>query len=1338
MIQFTAVRISIPSTKPFFKVFILFFLFSFLPLTVSHSSPEADSRVVVQPHERVIKTGIDKPSWMRLWESAREEAAQGKNKQALRLYRELFSRKANIEEALREYLLILMNLEMWQEARTVHTKLQGFDQESLEYQLYGGRIALHLKQYQQASTYFGQVYTMSPSGSWALEALKGQITSLQELNRVDLAYPLMEQLYLLEPDNEDLLRSLANYSLFLENNEKGIGYFKTLLTRFDGIDKDFLASEPLFVKAGDTDMAVRCWTGYLKSHPFYIPFHTKLSKYYLSGKDEQKALPHLLVRVAHGEKQPEIFLQIGNLYLYHEGRPDKALYYYDEYLKGNPGDLKILSEVKRIQAVLANDLLGIVENEGAWQLWRDLARVIPDRLAVYYSMAEQLEPLGKEDELLEVLEIINFHNPGDPNVLLRLARLYFQRGDLSACEERLDSLPQENQTGKDYFYLRAVVEERKDAPLKALEFYRKYLEQNPGDKAAVLYCLQLSGKLHSMENIEYFYGLIPGQYEDISQFHKGSLLYGRFLESSFLFTTARSFYNQLLTTGQLSAEDSLKVQKAIARTLQGEKNYFAAEQHLRQILLQESEDIQVVEELIGNALLERNWQNAWKWYETLDRSGQVEWFELFMWKIRILEHSGQTSVAMEMAEDLYLQKESPCPEPGHQCIRLKTKLAELYYLNEEFEEARLLLHALAGDTVQSMQMDVLSQHVEAKHETGLQGTEYPKRDDEFAAVLERAILHERYGDPAYALALIQGYLQENPTSVRALVLRAEFLVATGNEFAAVATLKELMEAYPDEKSFHDKTRELNFKIASFDELQQDLAPGWNAPIPKGDLILQRVIPDEVKTLSTANKLLLARTLWAVRRWDDSLLLYNSLLHSPVDREFSKRLENAQVSLTLPPPQKSFWNVITFTTPAEPDRLSVVMSPEFTRENLTEDSVAIATDLYAKYRWQQLVSQELSVRRAMYNGHYYQAMKEYQKFLDGDPSTESLYDLAGIYSRLGFFGKEASIYEIIKNKSPGYPDLDEAIQRNSLKRKPWVSLLYDDSKKTGREGYLDNKQKEGGLQSWYMPSLRHVLRVNLNRLFNESMMVDQELWRSRMAADIEWSPLYDLDFLFSVGGDWGDDDYASTFLYNLQANGRIGDMVQGYVGLSQDVVDDTVEALMAGVNRKEYEAGLSLDFLPRLFGGGEYRFTEYSDGNHQNRYELWASYILNSEPKLLQLRYGYEYSHNASGNIGRDYTTETGFDSGDHPYWSPNEYWQHLFTVSFEHQLAEDVFGRSAPSYYSVEYSFGYEAGGYDNHQFGAQIFLEMSRHFLLNSSFDFIHGSEYEEQGFSVSFIYRM
>lgn len=1328
----------LPSYSTFIR-FILSGIFLLLILVFSFTGNAATDSFSPAPNSGlVLKGSHDQPSWMGLWEKARLAVRQGKTQKAAALYKELFVKRPQIEEALREYSLVLMELMRWNDAWIILQKLFEIDPESLEYKFYAGKVALAQKRYQRAATFLGQVYTMSPESEWSVEALRGQVVSLQKLGREDMAYPLLEQLYLLVPHEEDIIRRLARDSLKLGHSAKAESYYKTLVSEFDCTSRDYFEAEPLFVNSGAKEMAALCWQGYLSFHPYYIPFHRKLSSYYLETGQEAKALPHFLIRIAHGEETPQIFLQTGRLYLYQEGRPDKALYYYDEYRKRKPDDTKVVSEIKRIQAVLANDLLVIVENEGAWTLWRDLAKIIPDRLAIYYSMADQLESLDKEKELLEVLEIIHKHNPEDQDILFRLAELNFNRDNLEASSNALDTLINDRQSGKEYFFLRAKIEEKQGRLPRALKYYRQYLENDSDDYTVLLATMKLASDTGLIHELQYFYTLLPTLKENYIVNKKGSLLYAEGLFHNKLYSTARTVYRKLLQIFTFSKDESFFISKQIIKTLQFEKEYFEAEQLLRILLTGEGDFSELVHLLIENSLLEKNWKNAWKWYEVLVYGASHELWDHFIQKLRIYAESGKIDVAITIAEDYLDGNKSLCFENESQCLELKTLVAEFYYREKLYNRAKEVLGSIIQYSPDNPVLVTLGKLIERK--LALNGTlSALSNEDESNTIptLETSLYLEKFGEYQPALQIIKKHLQNRPNDIRIKVKYAQCLSVSGDDASALLSYKELSDHFPVEQSFKKAINTLEFKMAMFNALIEELAPDWQTLKIDKSLLVPRKIPPKVDSLAYSSKILLARTFWASKRWTDALMLYRSLLQPPVELEFSEKLKAENISLVLPPPERSLLNVLTFTSPAEPDRLSVVMEPEFTRQNKTKPVAAIAANLYASYRCQQMVSEELSVREAMSDGNYYQAMKEYQKLLNSDSSTESLFDLAGVYSRLGFSGKEAALYETLKAKSPDYPELDEAIERNSLKRQPRVIPFATIDTLTGRDGYYDKRQRTGGIQAWFMPSLKHEFLLDMRRVYSQSDTVDQDLWYNQVKADLTWSPVYDLDFLFGIGENFGDGESGKTFLYNLRVNGRIGDMVQGYLGLSEDSVDDSVESLVRAISKKEYKAGVNLDLLPRLFVGSNYLFTEYSDGNHQNRYELWSSYILHSEPTLLKLRYGYEFSHNDDSNKNRDFSFTSGFSPFDHPYWSPKEYWQSLFTVFFEHQLAEDVLGRGAPSYYSLEYSFGYEIGGYGNHEVKADIFLEMNRHFLLNTSLDYSNGSEQKKFDFLFSIIYR-
>ncbi len=1016
-----------------------------LALLLSQNTSAAASeapRKEVPLHTIVVK-GVESPAWMKLWDRAREQVNADDFEAADNSYRELLIQKPGIEEAQREYCINLMALQQWEEAGAVVQKLLEIDPSSQEYLLYGGRIDLIQHRYERASKYMGQVYSSSPGGIYAPEALKGQITALQKLGRLDMAYPLMEQLYLLIPHEEKTIRQLARYSVTLGNTAKALTYYKTLISEFTGTAEDFLASASLFEGASDMDMAVICWQSYLKLHPFYRPFLVKLSDYLLAQGRDSEALRYLLVRIAHGEEQPEILIQIGKIYLYSEGRPDKALYYYGEYRKKRPDDRKVKAEILRIQAVLANDLLVIVENEGAWSLWRDLAKVIPDRLAVYYSMAELLEKTDKRDELVEVLEIINFHNPGDQKVLLRLAQLYFDKGLYDAAEASLESLAPPEQQTKEYLWLRASISEKKNAHLQTLAYYKAYLQLVPDDYAMILKALLLSGEIGLIPELDSFYDRLSAAKGDPSLFKRGSFLYGQALLENGLYSQSADFYKKFLKFPGLIPKEKKRIEVAILMGVQGDGDLFAAEQQIRLNLIQEKGTRQDLLLLIKSSLLQKEWNDAWRWYSFLIKTptnkkgtGSDPADGNFLQKINILQASGQLSVAIELLEDAFNGLDHPCVSQSEECFQVRLQLARLYYRVQRFDDARSVLKTFSPESVDNDYVTVLNDLLKRNgaQET-IESGAIPSDVLPRVPLLARARIYAELGEVDLALQICKRFLVAVPDSLNAKILRASLLMRSSDTFGALKIFRELAVHYPDECAFKENLIEMLFQSARFMELIEMLAPQWKQVAGEGGVLSVRQVVPDIKTQPIKQQLLLARSLWAVRRYEDALLLYRELLTPAVDQEFSKQLDVQGIILSLPPPQKSLLNIITFTRPAEPERLVVVMSPDYTLQNLNFPQTKIAAGLYASYRWQHLIKKELSVRQAMADHNYYQAMKEYQNLLRNDYSSESLYDLAGVYSRLGFLGREAALYETMKIKTPGYPDLLEASQRNSIKREP---------------------------------------------------------------------------------------------------------------------------------------------------------------------------------------------------------------------------------------------------------------------------------------------------------------
>jgi hypothetical protein len=175
-----------------------------------------------------------------------------------------------------------------------------------------------------------------------------------------------------------------------------------------------------------------------------------------------------------------------------------------------------------------------------------------------------------------------------------------------------------------------------------------------------------------------------------------------------------------------------------------------------------------------------------------------------------------------------------------------------------------------------------------------------------------------------------------------------------------------------------------------------------------------------------------------------------------------------------------------------------------------------------------------------------------------------------------------------------------------------------------------------------------------------------------------------------------------------------------------VVEDTILSITDSIIYRDLEAGLQMNFFPRMFLGADYRFRVYSDDNKQNYFKLWSLYHLFGDVNQFKLKYSYENMRNNPGSI-----------EGEKVYWSPDKYWQHLFTAHFKRLFATGDKPESQSNYFTLEYSYGYESGNTHSHTFDLNIFLEITRHFLLKGNFINIAGEDYEATDAMMSLIYR-
>lgn len=1321
---------------------------SFFPVILPASAAITPERDVVVSDTR------EEPAWKILWDEARELTRQEKYTEAAKSYSRLLSLKNNIEEASWEYCLVLITLSDWDQASVLLEDLLEKDPKHPEYLLSAGLVALKKKEYVGAFAYYDLVYQKKAAldGSQDKEALVGLVASLRGQGKYEAAYPFMEELLQLRPDDITLLHQLAAYVAKSGRREKALVYYEKLVSQDKVEDQALLEAAVVFDRPDQETKAVFCWQKYLQRHPDYLPFQEKMADYLIAKGEKEAALPHLLILLAQDDHRDARLLQIGAIYLSDLGRPDKALSYFEDYLQYHPEDQVIAKEIGKIQAMLAHDLVSKVERDGALPVWKELAQITPNQLAIYVSMAQLLEKRGNSKELRAVLGMIHQHDPGNREVVLRLAELFLEQKDLGEVEHLLGLLPQEERNRPRYLLISAHLADERGISGQALVWYNRYLNAMPDDQAIRFRCLELSAQLGLIRQYQEYYEAERREAKSEAEQMKMDLRYAKVLLRNGLATQAKTICQQLIESGQGDAELIAETRLVLADALYREGNTFEAEQFLRQMLVDGVAIESTLRQLVEFSLKSKEPDLAWSWgallseqpgYSVVPATCLDDKKNLVLLRARVLAAAGKMDKAIDSVQEYRTFLVQHCRQESGMKELADLVLARFYLQDKQYDNGRELIAKLLKEHPLDLEPLILKQLLDAGLSGGNQGDKLVDEvlsknyGNRFLSLMQVAQLEREYGDTEAALQHVQMALREVPESVGALVLQADLLRDQGNVEAAFTSLQTLAADYPAELSFARKSLEMEFKLASFPQIIDNLVPARQKGLGKGLVDF----PDTAY-LAVWQRLILARALWADRQWVAAVTVYNTLLQPSVDMLFAQKVEEKQVHLVLPPPRQTFWNTITFTHPAEPDRLTVVMEPSFVMNQRGLPVGRIGADLYADYRWQQLAARELSARKALAQGDYYQAMKEYQDVVERDPSPESLFDLAGIYSRLGLLGKEALLYDEISRENPDYPDLAEAVQRNSLKRKPKGTIDFGYSSLNGRNGYLDIQQTRGGASTWMLPTLRQELDVSWSTLHAIGTETDQTLWRNRLLGAYSFYPHSNVDFIAKLGADRpdakdGHAHYDITPLYDLEMRGRIGDELHGSVRLRQDVVDDTVQALEQGISKRDLEGGVRVDILPRLFCGGEYLFREYSDANHQNRYHVWASYILHSEPTLLQVTYGQELSHNAVGNMGRDFSYENGFAPGDHPYWSPNEYWQNQVSVHFEHQLAADVLGRSAPSYYTLDYSFGYEEGGYNSHTFGGNIYLEMSRHFLLSSSVGMVQGGLVVRKDIGLSLVYR-
>ncbi len=1313
------------------------------PLTLVLNYPDAP----LAPARKIIIEGQPVPEWRIIWEEARQQIRSGDYEKAVKRYQALLVIKTNLEEARWELARLQLHLRHLKAAAALLELLVEADPQRSAYLNALGLIMYAKGSYDRAIDLFGQAYRLGADADAGLYALTGLIDSLLKTGKKREALSLLEELFRRKPAAFEVRRTLALLAVELGAYEKARLHLAALADRQDAGPYILLQTARVHQRLGLANLAAAYWQRLLTREPADIEAHAALAVYYENAGRFKDALPHLLAQEREDPVNPVLLAEIGRIILM-TGEPERALVYYERYLNLRPDDPEVIATVVKIQEGMAHDLVTKGEDDEALSLWKRLAKGASNRLAIYRAMADLLTSQGRDKELRPVLEVIHGLDPADDSTTLRLALMYLDNGMLGESKIFFGKLAKTGCRSADFFFGRGVLYEKLNQPERAITEYESMLKLFPARDDVRLRLIRLAGALGSLSVVlansaEFSSGLTTGEKNEIKLIKAATLRDNGFYWAALdEYRPIAAAWQAPLTPGQKSSttqEVRDSVWLAMAATYRAAGLNYEAEQTLRLALNADPGNIVFAGALfeltlrVGRYADAENWLRTFERYRPKDRAWEVQLF-----RARLLAAKGDGCAAVKIASRLFV--DFPTGEEKPVAMR-KPAVAVAPRLRVGIALCRFLLSSGRVAAAERISRDLLAGYRDHLELFVLRGEVLSRAGDPAGAekifagaralaakdprdLLRLAELYRDYGDRKQMYDLAMSIGRRIADSLKAKFLLVEALEGVGKRQEALALLAGVMKEYPANTRAMTETARLLFKVGRFEEaLAQCEAILALAGQPERPDIL----------------LLQARVLWAAHRWPEALAVYKAYLASPVEKLLAARLENNGLVPELSVKKRTFWDIITFSTGEPSGLLEVVMSPLYAAGNDSQEKKAVnalAVPLYARYRWQEKFAGELEARQAVQRREYNRAVESYDALLADQPNEGLLFDLAGIYSQMGCLGKEAAVYEQMRRLNPDFPGLADAARRNMLKRRPRLSVGYGRREDESWDSHRAIQKEWRQADLWFSPRIQHEFDLTASRIRYRSTNSDDSIWSKRAFFSYRSDLTKDVSLSMGGGIEDLDDDSSNTGVFMCSMLGKIGDRVKGRIALIREMTADTIASLTRKITQQNIEAGITIDFFPRLLVGGKYGFTDYSDNNQLNKYTLWSSYILFTEPTLLKFSYRYDFKDAGEG-VRLGTPTEDGFAVDDHPYWSPKNYWLNRFTLYFKHQLADDTLKRGIPKYYIAEYSLGYDSRGYDMQTLHGGFFMELTNNFIVEAAARVSESRSLRNKELSLSATYR-
>ena len=476
-------------------------------------------------------------------------------------------------------------------------------------------------------------------------------------------------------------------------------------------------------------------------------------------------------------------------------------------------------------------------------------------------------------------------------------------------------------------------------------------------------------------------------------------------------------------------------------------------------------------------------------------------------------------------------------------------------------------------------------------------------------------------------------------------------------------------------------------------------------------------------------------MWAEGEWGESLKLYELIKENLSEniRELADDVRGAQLF------KEYYGNYSKYTffkssTGLQP--LEKVMTADFISKYPSHEIAKSTSPLYKKFRLYKAVSLEHEAKILLQEKKFYQAERYYQEILEEeDEYSVAVYsDVATVYNRLGRTVKETELLEKIKEINMTYPALKPVVEQKSREQQPHLSLAGKYLSEDGRDGYKDIVRRMGELKLKLMPTPYQELSVSAQRTNFGDSEEESLIYGNSFLGD------YQINFSdsFYLKGSLGIEKIEegdSFTLYELYISGSLDEIAVGHIKLNQNPVYDNINSITQGIVYRDAEAGITIDYLPMLFVGFNAGLRDYNDDNEAKFFDLWASYRLFMESSKFDVTYRYEKFDTKLEN--RILVPGITGLFNQPLYWSPGSYWLHSIAAEYRKELWPLGKLYSGTSFVSAKYEIGFESIDNLIQEFELNIFLEISRYFLLKGTLVADWSEDYSYNEGLLSLIYR-